>query len=190
MWRERSRWALPHLRGGWEVTTLHGLGIPPRTNPRRTILALDLATSCGFAIGCETLPYGSGTWDLSSRPGDSYGVRYLLLRARLTEARAAYPGLGLVVTETAHHRGGAATRLALGYQATVETWCVENGVEHAGVATSALKKHATGKGNADKAAMLAAARRRWTIDPAATDDEIDALWIYDWARTQLVVEAA
>lgn len=166
------------------MTTLHGLGLlrAARNLPPRGLLALDLGTSCGYAVGVGAEPTTAGTWHLGARPGDSYGVRYLLLRARLAEVRAAYPGLGLVVTETAHHRGGAATRVALGYQATVETWCVEHAVEHAGVAASTLKRHATGKGNAKKDAMLAAGRARWELDPAATDDEIDARWIYDYAR--------
>jgi len=47
-----------------------------------------------------------------------------------------------------------------------------------------VKRHATGRGNADKAAMVAAAVARWGGEP--TEDEADALWIADAWRAGLV----
>jgi len=52
-----------------------------------------------------------------------------------------------------------------------------------------LKKFATGHGNADKQGMIAEARRRFKAD-LADDNEADALWILDWARREILSEAA
>ena len=48
-----------------------------------------------------------------------------------------------------------------------------------GVPVGSIKKHATGKGNADKAAMIDAARARG-FSPA-DDNEADAIAILLWA---------
>lgn len=114
-------------------------------------------------------------------------MRYIKLRGFLNHILVAYPDLQLIVMEKAHHRGGAATRYAHGYQATVETFCAEHGIEHTTIHSATLKRHATGKGNAEKAAMIAAGRVAWQL-PAykgITDDEVDARWLYDLARVTL-----
>lgn len=47
------------------------------------------------------------------------------------------------------------------------------------VSPKELKKWATGKGNADKTAMLLAAKRSgWVDPPGATDDQADAWWLW------------
>lgn len=43
---------------------------------------------------------------------------------------------------------------------------------------SAVKKYATGKGNADKEKVLQAAWRTFGIDSVANNDEADATWLY------------
>lgn len=50
------------------------------------------------------------------------------------------------------------------------------GVPFAAVVPSSLKKYATGKGNADKGAVLAAAIRRLDYE-GSSNDEADALWL-------------
>lgn len=47
------------------------------------------------------------------------------------------------------------------------------------LAPKAIKVHATGRGGATKAEMIAAARRRWPRLVDATDDEADAAWVAD-----------
>lgn len=51
---------------------------------------------------------------------------------------------------------------------------------------TAVKRHATGHGNADKAAMQARARLRWGVD--LTEDEADAAWVADLARARAWAE--
>lgn len=156
------------------------------------ILGIDTGASCGWAAGDGSGPLASGTWNLAPRPGDSPGVRYILLRTHLEEILRAYPDLGLVVCERAHHRGGAATQYAYGYLAHVESWCAERTIEHAVVHSGTLKKHATGRGNAKKDEMRAAGAKRWAdrLHRGTSHDEVDALWILDWARTVFGERAA
>lgn len=144
-------------------------------------LALDMGSRCGWAIG-NSGDVTSGVWDIAPRRGESPGMRYLHLRAQLQSVRAAYPDLAAVFYEQAHHRGGAATEYAVGCVATVQAWCAEHAIEHAAVHSATIKKHATGKGNAPKDAVMAAMRRRGF---APTDDnEADALALLDWAFVQ------
>ena len=146
------------------------------------ILALDLASTTGWAI----TPDESGIWNIAPRRGDSPGMRYVNLRSRLNLVLAAHPDLGLVVFEHAHHRGGAATQYALGCMATVETWCADNRIQHTGVHSATLKKHAVGKGNADKKLVVAEAQRRWPWVELRSDDHADALWLLDYADAVLL----
>jgi len=173
-------------------TGQEGLRAPQPTPPSTSTLALDLGSRCGWAVGqagqagqAEPLRSGlicSGVWDIAPRRGESPGMRYLRLRAQLQRVHAAYPDLAAVYYEQAHHRGGAATEYALGCVASVQAWCAEHGIEHAAVHSALIKKHATGKGNAPKEALLAALRKRG-LTPS-DDNEADALALLDWALTQ------
>lgn len=100
-------------------------------------------------------------------------MRYLKLLARLNAVRAAFPDVGAVYYEQAHHRGGAATEYAVGCVTHVQAWCAEHGIEHGARHTAEIKRHATGKGNADKEAVMAAMRAAGYAP--ADDNEADAL---------------
>ena len=58
-------------------------------------------------------------------------------------------------------------------------WCEQHEVPYQGVPVGTIKRHVTGKGNADKAAVIAAIRARG-FNPA-DDNEADALAILLWA---------
>lgn len=144
------------------------------------ILALDLATRTGWAVGSE-----SGVIDLHPGRGDSPGIRFLKLRSFLETTRKAYPSLELVVYERAHHRGGAATEVCVGLATHVQSWCAEHGIEHMAVPTRTLKMYATGKGNASKEDMLAAASARWPGRLFVDDNHVDAAWLLSYATLQV-----
>lgn len=152
--------------------------------PGTTVLALDLGTRTGFAVGHDHVPQ-SGTWDLRPRGQDSPGMRYLYLRGRLEAVRQAYPSLAIVVYEQPYGLRGAAAQVLPGLVATLQAWCAEHHIEHTSVTPSALKTHATGKGNAGKPAMIEAARRKFG-QPVHDDNEADALWLLDLASTSLL----
>ncbi len=149
------------------------------------ILGLDPGSSCGWAVHDGERIIASGVWNLAPRRGDSPGVRYLKLRRRLGDVLDKYPQLELVAVEQAHHRGGAATEYAVGIVTHVQSWCAEVGLEHVAIHSSRAKRFATGRGNADKAAMVEAACARWPGWTPESDDEADARWIAEAAAAEL-----
>ena len=66
-----------------------------------------------------------------------------------------------------------------GLLATLTAWAELRGVPYEGVPVGTIKRHATGKGNASKDSMIAAARARG-FSPA-DDNEADAIAILFWA---------
>lgn len=102
-------------------------------------------------------------------------MRLIRLRSKLNDFLSA--GLDLVVFEAARH-AAPGMQGALKVQSMIESvvvvWCLDNGIEHRGYSPAEPKKFATGKGNANKDAVIAAVRSRWapTCD---SHDEADAI---------------
>lgn len=146
------------------------------------ILSLDQATHTGWAHSCGA----SGVWDCSVRRDESSGMRLIRLRSKLDEILKSV-GIDLVVFEANRNlRHGAAVRVAGQIQGLVEVWCTDNGIEYRGYSASQIKKHATGKGNANKDAMIAAAALRWPEVKILDDNHADALWLLDLAQREFV----
>jgi Holliday junction resolvasome RuvABC endonuclease subunit len=143
------------------------------------ILAIDPATSCGFALldGTNII---SGVWDLSVKRDESRGMRLIRLRNKLNEVGK----VDLLVFEVSKsHMSSLAAEVAGEIRGLITTFCHDNAIEYKGIHYSAIKKHATGKGNANKEAMMAAARIKFNriIDKS---DEADALFLLDFARQE------
>lgn len=144
------------------------------------ILSLDLGTKTGFAHSLGV----SGVQDFTARRGDSPGMRWIEFRAWLCRLLDSAPA-DVVIYEQAHHRGGAATHVAHALIGVVEAVAAERSMQVTSRHTASIKKHALGKGNADKAAMFQAARQKWNDRTLADDNEADALWLLDLAITEL-----
>jgi hypothetical protein len=144
------------------------------------ILALDLSTKTGWAHTNGL----SGVQDFTPRRGDSPGMRWLEARAWLNRVLDSAPA-DVVVYEQAHHRGGAPTHVAHALIAQAEAVAAERGIQITNRHTATIKKHATGKGNADKGRMLAAAREKWSDRTIQDDNEADALWLLDLVTRDL-----
>ena len=146
----------------------------------RTILALDLGTMTGWAIrGFDGLTT-SGT--ASFKPGrfDGGGMRYLRFINWLTELdRLSGPIAAIWFEEVRRHAGTDASHIYGGLMATLTSWAELRGVPYQGVPVGTIKRFTTGKGNADKAAVIAALRVRG-LSPN-DDNEADALAILLWA---------
>ena len=146
----------------------------------RSLLALDLGTTTGWALhGADGL-ITSGT--VSFRPGrfDGGGMRYLRFTNWLGELdRLSGPISTIWFEEVRRHVGTDAAHVYGGLMATLTAWAELRGVPYEGVPVGTIKRHATGKGNADKEAMIAAARARG-FSPA-DDNEADAIAILFWA---------
>jgi hypothetical protein len=154
-----------------------------RAEPQRganTILALDLGTTTGWAIrGADGL-ITSGT--ASFKPGryDGGGMRYLRFANWLAELdRLSGPIAAIHFEEVRRHAGTDAAHVFGGLLGVLTSWAELRGVPYQGVPVGTIKRHATGKGNANKQAMIDAARDRG-FSPA-DDNEADAIAILLWA---------
>jgi hypothetical protein len=156
------------------------LALPAALAATRTILALDLGTTTGWALRTPDGLITSGT--VSFRPGryDGGGMRYLRFTNWLTEIdRLSGPIAAIWFEEVRRHVGTDAAHVYGGLMATLTAWAELRDVPYQGVPVGTIKRHATGKGNADKAAMIAAARARGFAP--ADDNEADAIAILLWA---------
>jgi Holliday junction resolvasome RuvABC endonuclease subunit len=142
---------------------------------RSSCLALDPATSCGWAVTPEI----SGVWDLSIRRDESGGMKLLRLEAKLNEVAASVTApLKLVVYEAARNalpkmQGSLVHQAKL--QAIIERWCTEKGIDYKGYSPTEIKRFATGKGNANKEAMKSAAQLKFPSVKILDDNHADAL---------------
>jgi len=161
------------------------LGATPKTplqstQGQRTILALDLGTTTGWAIRGYDGLITSGT--ASFKPGryDGGGMRYLRFTNWLTELdRLSGPIATIWFEEVRRHAGTDAAHIYGGLMASLTSWGELRGVPYQGVPVGTIKKFLTGKGNANKDAMIAAAQARG-FSPA-DDNEADAIAILLWA---------
>lgn len=141
------------------------------------VLALDLAIQTGWAAMIDgELTSGSTSFAVAKdRPK---GMRYVYF-TRWLETLALHPSAGTprvsaIVYEGAHHRGRAATEIALGLAAHVQGFGAAHGIEvPPPLHTATLKKWATGDGHAKKAQMMAAVSARWKV--VTDEDEADAI---------------
>jgi crossover junction endodeoxyribonuclease RuvC len=150
------------------------LGTEPESKPMR-ILAIDPGTNCGWATsGGDTII--SGTWNLKGGRFEGAGMRFVRLRKLLDEFG---PLDRIVFEEVRAHRGTDAAHIYGGIIAVIMAWCEEHGTPYEGIPVGTIKKHATGKGNSKKDAMVAAAKQRWP-DFDGDDNEADARWMLDF----------
>ncbi|MGH9895150.1 MAG: crossover junction endodeoxyribonuclease RuvC [bacterium] len=129
--------------------------------PGTVLLALDLGTTTGWAITTQDGSIISGTESFKPHRFEGGGMRFLRFKRWLTEVRASVDGLDAVYfEEVRRHAGIDAAHSYGGFMAHLTAWCEHHEIPYQGVPVGTIKKHATGKGNADKDAMLAAARAR------------------------------
>ena len=147
----------------------------------RPMLSLDLGTHLGWAAWRPTSWLGHGRVILTGE----HAPRFAQARREIAALIAAHgPRLLVIETPSARHRGAAL--VLYGLRAIALLVAHEHGMDVLEVMPAELKQQATGKGNADKAAVLAAARARW--GDVETEDEADALWALEWARINAEIE--
>ena len=138
-----------------------------------TIIALDLGTTTGWAMRREDGIILSGT--ASFKPGryDGGGMRYLRFTRWLDDLDTGKSLSTIWFEEVRRHAGTDAAHVYGGLMATLTAWAELRGIPYQGVPVGTIKRHATGKGNAPKDAMIDAARARG-FSPA-DDNEADAI---------------
>jgi crossover junction endodeoxyribonuclease RuvC len=147
------------------------------------ILAIDPAKRCGWALLDTAFPsIVWGVWNLSTRPDESAGMKLLRLETKIVEVTRL--GVDLVVYETpALHTYAKALISHAKLAGVIERFCTRHRIEYRGYGPSEVKKFSTGKGNAKKPAMIAAARDRWGYS-GDDDNEADAVCLAHMAAAE------
>ena len=150
------------------------------------LIGIDPGTACGWAVlSASGIRMASGTWALRPRRHEGGGMRYVRVRRALEELLDTYAGASVAYEEVRRHSGTDAAQIYGGIVAAITALCEVRGVEYVGVPVGTVKKLATGKGNAGKPAMIAAAYAKWFPSVVLTDDEADALWVAEAHRQGL-----
>lgn len=147
-----------------------------------SILALDLGTKTGWASSSGP----SGIWDMKLSKFDSAGRRYSEFRHNLHNAVLVFKPSLIVYEEVRRHTAVDAAHVYGGMMAVLQVVCIDNKIEYQGVPVGTIKKHATGKGNADKKMMVAAAIQKFKGVNVIDDNHADSLWILDYARNHIL----
>ena len=142
------------------------------------ILALDLGTKTGWAFGDAGILI-SGVWNLKGSRFEGGGMRFLRFQGFLAEVHKNRKVTKIVYEEVRRHAGTDAAHVYGGLQATLTSWAEEMGIPYESVPVGTIKKFWTGKGNANKAAMIAEAERRGI--KAEDDNETDAVALLTYA---------
>mgnify|MGYP005857152353 CR=1 FL=1 len=152
----------------------------PLALAHRAVLALDLGTTTGWALRSRDGGITSGTMTFKPSRFEGGGMRYLRFHHWLGEIAWLAHGLERVVFEEVRaHASTDSSHVYGGFLATLTAWCEQRGVPYEGVPVGTIKRFATGRGNADKAAMIAAIRARG-FDPV-DNNEADAIALLLWA---------
>lgn len=164
-----------------------GAAAPGQVQP---ILAIDPASKLGWAIRRRDGTVESGRLNL---PRDT-AARLRAFQAFLGSAWS--PGTAIAYEEPTlvRFRGRAVNfdgfRVACHLEAVLVLLAGRDKVELRHATPAAVKKAATGKGNAGKAEVLTAMRRRWSYPDLADDNEADALAVLTWADVVLAAAGA
>ena len=147
---------------------------------QNTILALDLGTTTGWALMTRDGSITSGTESFKPHRFEGGGMRFLRFKRWLTEIKQTSNGIDAVYfEEVRRHLGVDAAHAYGGFMAHLTAWCEHHQIPYQGVPVGTIKKHATGKGNASKGEMIAAAKARGHLP--ADDNEADALALLHYA---------
>lgn len=150
------------------------------SNPPGALLALDLGQHTGWALAYPRGAITSGTEVFKAGRFEGGGMPLLRFAAWLGELHVkAGPLTRVVFEEVRAHKGTAAAHTYGAFLGQMTAWCELHQVPYQGVPVATIKKHATGKGNAGKEEMIAAARSRG--HQPGDDNEADALAILHWA---------
>lgn len=144
----------------------------------KNILALDIATVTGWKTKTT-----SGTWNLKPNRGESEGMRVVRFKAKVKEL-VRLESINLIAYERPAGMHKASIMVASEMVGVLKDLCIESQIDLACYSAPEIKKHATGKGNANKEAMVQRAKELG-FSPA-DDNEADAIHLYNLAVSSLV----
>lgn len=145
------------------------------------ILGLDLGTKCGWAVLDDGKHVASGTWDFSIRKHEGQGMRLLRFGQAFAEVvrRCCPDVVAYEIPFTGAMKGDASVvfgALVGQLHIACDTWS-PTPLTYKGFVASAIKKLATGKGNAKKLLMEPAANERFAPYVVGDHNEADALFV-------------
>lgn len=146
------------------------------------LLALDLGTKCGWACHTDT-GLKSGTQSFATDRFSGGGMRYLKFERWLNELPTPSQ---IVYEEVRCHAATDAAHVYGGLMAILTKWCESRGIPYCAVPVGTIKKHWTGKGNADKKMMIDEAVKRG-FNPT-DDNEADAIALLSYWLEQGMFE--
>lgn len=152
------------------------------------VLALDLATTTGWAVDASGIvTSGSQCFrrfeGARLRRAQHIGEPFASFHRWLAEKiRTDKPDV-IVYEEAGFFKSVTAVRIAYGLRGILYAQAAARALPVTGYAPAAVKKHWTGKGNAQKPAMIAAARRRHPEIDLTDDNEADALALLSLHRS-------
>jgi len=147
------------------------------------ILALDLATTTGWAYNQPNI--NGGIWKLKPKNGSSDGMKLIKLRSFLQDFIDTCGGIDLVVYEKPAGRFINGVISVAELVSVVKLFCEDKGIQYTSYRPTEIKKISTGKGNSNKAVMLAEAKRRWPMINIIDDNMADAMLMLDVAINDL-----
>ena len=172
--RARTRTRVTGVSGGSVTSVIETKNSPP------SLLSLDLGSTLGWAVQLPDRSITSGTATFRPSRFEGGGMAWLRFRRWLDGmASTAGPFGSIVFEEVRRHAGTTAAHVYGGFLAHLSAWCEQAGVPYQGVPVGTIKRFATGRGNADKAAVIAAMQARG-FEPV-DDNEADALALLLWA---------
>lgn len=136
-------------------------------------LALDLGSDCGFAI-FKNDKFISGTKKLKTYK-EKFGARFLEFRKWLLKIIERHDIKAVFFERVYGHKGTEAAHCYGGFMYTLASICLQHNIPCIGLTVQEIKKFMTGKGNATKDEMIAAAKKKG-FNPE-TDNEADAIAI-------------
>jgi len=147
----------------------------------KTILALDLGTTTGWALRDQAGSIAHGFVSFKPQRFEGGGMRFLRFKRWLTEIKATTEhGIDAVYfEEVRRHLGVDAAHVYGGLMATLTSWCEHHQIPYEGVPVGTIKRHISGKGNASKDDVIKAVCE---LGFAVSDDnEADALALLNLA---------
>lgn len=143
-------------------------------------LCLDLGTTTGWALTSQDGIITSGRIKLKQDRWQGGGMRYLRFKHWLGEIKRHAGVIDQVFfEEVRRHLGTDAAHTYGGFMAMLTAWCEHHEIPYEGVPVGTIKRFITGKGNANKRAVINAVKNLG-FQPA-DDNEADALALLHWA---------
>ncbi len=147
------------------------------------VLGIDLALR---RTGIALVDYDSGELAhhaiIETAPAVELSERLDLIADAILAVVDEWTPIEIGIEQPIAYRSGTTTlRLGMAHGAVrLALW--RRCIAPAEYAPSAVKAHACGRGNADKAVMVARAQSRWGV--VLSDDEADAAWVADLHRVR------